>query len=110
MNGSKKKRKEANQHLGSSFDDFLRAEGIEADVTTAACRTVIAWLVADYMRQQKISKSHMAKMMNTSRAAVDRLLDPHGGGITINTLEKAAAIFGKRVRIDFADSEPARAA
>ena len=110
MKRSRARRSKSNQHLGSSFDDFLRAEGIEADVTTAACRAVIAWLVADYMRQQKISKSHMAKLMNTSRAAVDRFLDPHGGGVTINTLEKAAAIFGKRVRIDFADSKPARAA
>jgi len=95
----------ANPHIGSSFDDFLAEEGIEAPVVDRACRKVIAHLVARWMGQLGVSKSEMARRMETSRQAVDRLLDPNGPGLTIDTLERAALAVGKRVVIDFEDAE-----
>lgn len=97
--------KRGNPHIGSSFDDFLVEEGIEAEVTTAACREIIARLVTDCMEQYGLTKTEMARRMNTSRQALDRLLDPKGGGLTLDTLERAAAAVGKRVRIDFEDAD-----
>lgn len=97
--------RQGNPHIGSSFDDFLREEGIEAEVTTAACREVIAHLVAESMERSGISKTEMARRMQTSRQALDRLLNPEGGGLTLDTLERAAAAVGKRLRVDFEDAD-----
>jgi hypothetical protein len=94
-----------NPHIGSSFDDFLTEEGITAPVVDRACRKVIAHLVAHWMGHFRLTKSEMARRMDTSRQAVDRLLDPSGPGLTIDTLERAAHAVGKRVIIDFADAE-----
>jgi predicted XRE-type DNA-binding protein len=92
-----------NPHIGSSFDDFLEEEGIAAEVTERAVREVIAHLVLDHMERAKLTKTEMAARMHTSRQAVDRLLDPESGGLTLDTLERAANAVGKRVRISFDD-------
>jgi len=94
-----------NKHIGSSFDDFLDEEGIEHAVVDRACRKVIAHLVARWMGEHELSKTEMARRMDTSRSALDRLLDPNGPGLTLDTLERAARAVGKRVVIDFEDDE-----
>jgi antitoxin HicB len=93
----------SNPHIGSGFDDFLEEEGIAAEVAERAVREVIAHLVLDHMEQAKLTKTEMAARMHTSRQALDRLLDPEGGGLTLDTLERAASAVGKRVRISFDD-------
>lgn len=100
--------KKQNQHVGSSFDDFLIEEGLQAKVTTQACREVIAWIIADAMEKHNLSKTQMAARMSTSRQQLDRLLNPHGPGITLDTLERAAAAVGKRVTIGFEDVDEGR--
>ena len=95
--------KEKNPHIGSSFDDFLQEEGIRSEATARAAREVIAWLVASWMERLGLTKTEMAERMHTSRQALDRLLDPNGGGVTLDTMERAAAAVGKRVRIEFED-------
>jgi len=92
-----------NPHIGSSFDDFLEEEGIIAEVTGQAIREIIAQLVIDHMAEAKLTKTEMAARMHTSRQALARLLDPKGGGLTLDTLERAAGAVGKRVRISFED-------
>lgn len=93
----------SNPHIGSSFDDFLEEEGIGAEVTGRAVREIIAQLVIDHMAQANLTKTEMAARMHTSRQALARLLDPKGGGLTLDTLERAAGAVGKRVRISFDD-------
>jgi hypothetical protein len=86
--------------MGSSFDGFLESEGLLHKATVAAQKRVIAWRVAQGMKEQSLSKSQMAGRMRTSRAALDRLLDPDNAGVTLATMGRAAAALGKRLRID----------
>jgi antitoxin HicB len=53
---------------------------------------------------EKMTKTSVAKAMGTSRAAVDRLLDPENTSVTLNTLGKAASILGKRIKIELVES------
>ena len=99
--------KSRNRHLGSSLDEFLLEDGIWASVTRHACKKAIAHLISECMEQRSISKTEMAARMRTSRQALDRLLNPDLGGLTLDTLERAAAALGKRVTIGFEDVAPA---
>jgi antitoxin HicB len=69
-----KKRK--NKHLGSSFDAYLVEEGLYEEATSVAWKRVLSWEVSEAMKKEGISKSEMAKRMNTSRSQLERLLDP----------------------------------
>lgn len=92
-----------NCHLGSAFDDFLEQEGILNEVTEVALKRVLAWQVEQAMKERGLTKSKMAKSMQTSRAALDRLLDPEYDSVTLRTLDKAARAVGKRIKIDLVD-------
>lgn len=87
-------------HLGSSLDDFLEEEGLLADAEAVAVKRVLAFQLAQLMAAQDVSKAEMARRMNTSRAAVNRLLDPDSEGATLATLEKAAAVLGRRLHVE----------
>jgi antitoxin HicB len=93
-----------NCHLGSSFDNFLEDDGILNEVTEVALKRVLAWQVEQAMKERGLSKSKMAKSMQTSRAALDRLLDPEYESVTLRTLDKAARAVGKRIKIDLVDA------
>lgn len=88
------------KNIGSSFDSWLRAEGIHQEVTGTAIRRVLARQVEAAMKEKKFSKAEMARRMNTSRSALDRLLDPEYESVTLNTLYKAAAAVGRELRIE----------
>ena len=88
--------------IGSSFDDFLKEEGIYEEVTARAIKRVIARQLDALMEDQGLTKSELAKRMKTSRAQLDRLLDPENGSVTLHTLHRAAAILGKRLRVELA--------
>jgi len=90
------------RHIGSNFDDFLREEGLLADAEAVAIKRVVAMQVATMMEKQQLSKAEMARRMNTSRSALDRLLDPTNASVTLQTLERAAQALGKRLRVEFA--------
>ena len=85
-----------------SFDDFLAAEGLLADAESVAIKRVLAFQVAQLMKDEGISKTEMARRMKTSRSALERLLDPENDSVTLQTLEHAAQALGKRLRIEFA--------
>ena len=87
------------QHLGSSLDDFLAEEGMLADAEAIAWKRMIAFQIAQLMQEQNVSKTEIARRMQTSRASVDRLLDPENESATLITLEKAALALGKRLQI-----------
>jgi predicted transcriptional regulator len=88
-----------NPHIGSSFDSWLAEAGIRKEATAAAIKAVIARQLASEMKKKKITKQRMALLMKTSRAQVDRLLDPDNGGATIESLQRAAKIVGRELRM-----------
>jgi predicted XRE-type DNA-binding protein len=87
------------KHMGSSIDEFLKEEGIFEEAQTQAIKEVVAWQLAQAMKIKKISKSRMAALLKTSRTQVDRLLDPKND-ITLSSLQRAAAMVGRRVTIE----------
>jgi antitoxin HicB len=92
--------KKRNPHIGSSLNDFLKEEGILEETRTAALKEALAWQVQKAMKKAKINKVQMARRMQTSRAALDRLLDPGNGSVTLQTLCKAARAVGRDLRIE----------
>jgi antitoxin HicB len=87
-----------NPHDGTTLDDFLEAEGISEEVQAAALKRAIALRIADPMEENK--KSALAKRMHTSRAALDRPLDPSNPSVTLATPTRASAALGHRVKIE----------
>ncbi len=94
-----KKRKKRGNHMGSSIDDFLKGEGIFEEAQAQAVKEVVAWQLDEAMKKQKISKNKMATLLKTSRTQVDRLLNPKND-ITLSSLQRAAAVVGRRVMIE----------
>jgi DNA-binding Xre family transcriptional regulator len=86
--------------IGSSFDDFLKEEGIYEEVTARAIKRVIARQLGALMKEQGISKTDLAKTMKTSRAQLDRLLDPDNESVTLGTLARAAQAVGRNLRME----------
>ena len=87
------------EHMGSSIDGFLKEEGIFDEAQAQAVKEVVAWKLAEAMRKKKISKARMATLLKTSRTQIDRLLDPKHD-ITLSSLQRAAAMVGRRVTIE----------
>jgi antitoxin HicB len=88
------------KNIGSSFDSWLREEGIYEQVTSNAIKHVLARQVTEAMKERSLSKAEMAKRMHTSRASLDRLLDPNNDAVTLATLQKAAAAVGREIRLE----------
>ncbi len=88
------------ENIGSSFDSWLREEGIYEETTAVAIKRVLARQISQEMVDRKISKSDMARRMNTSRAALDRLLDSENDAVTLNTLSKAATAVGRQLHLE----------
>ncbi|EMB20414.1 XRE family transcriptional regulator [Treponema denticola] len=85
------------KYVGSSFEDFLEEENIEVEVRNEAIKRLISYNLVNEMNAQNINKTEMAKKMNTSRAALDRLLNPKNDSVTLATLTKAANVLGKKL-------------
>jgi hypothetical protein len=94
-----KKRKNRKKRVGSNIDDFLKEVGIFEEAQAQAVKEVVAWQLDEAMKKQKISKNKMAALLKTSRTQVDRLLNPTSD-ITLSSLQRAAAMVGRRVRIE----------
>ena len=88
------------KHIGSSFDSWLHEEGFYEEVTGAAIKRVLSRQIAEAMAEQKLTKTEMASRMHTSRAALDRLLDPEHEAVTLSTLRKAAQVVGRQLRLE----------
>jgi predicted XRE-type DNA-binding protein len=87
-----------NNSIGSSFDDFLVEEGISEEVEVGAIKKIIAYQLQEIIKKEQLTKTALATRLETSRAAVDRLLDPENESITLLTLKKAANVLGKKLR------------
>jgi antitoxin HicB len=86
--------------IGSSFDDFLKESSIYEEVTARAIKSVIARQLEVLMANEHLTKSALAKRMNTSRAQLDRLLDPENASVTLETLVRAASAVGRNLRME----------
>lgn len=92
-------------HIGSSLDAFLAEEGMLEECEAQAIKELLAMQVSEAMKKEGISKSEMARRMNTSRPALDRLLDARNTSVTLHTLQRAAAAIGKRLRLELVKAE-----
>jgi len=90
----------AKKNIGSDFDEFLDEEGLLEDVTAVAVKRYIAFQLAAKMDETNLSKAEMARRMETSRSALDRLLDPDNSSVTLQTLQSAVRALGGRLKIE----------
>jgi DNA-binding Xre family transcriptional regulator len=86
--------------IGSSFDDFLKEEGAYEEVTARAIKRVLVRQLDQLMKREDISKTELATRMKTSRAQLDRLLDPENESVTLGTLTRAAQAVGRHLRME----------
>lgn len=88
-----------NKHIGSSLDEFLAEEDLFESSQSVAIKRVISWQLTQFMKKENVSKAAMAARMNTSRSALDRLLDPDNESVTLNTLQNAARAIGAHLEM-----------
>lgn len=88
-----------NMHIGSDFDDLLREEGLLEEVQATAVKRVLASELEKSMQEARLTKTAMARRMRTTRAQLDRLLNPENPSTTLATLVKAAQAVGKKLKI-----------
>jgi predicted XRE-type DNA-binding protein len=93
--------KRGNPHRGSSFADFLENQGVAPEVTVLALKRVLSVQLQEIIEAEKMSKTQLAARMHTSRAAVDRLLDPSNSSLTFASVGKAAAALGRKIEVRF---------
>ena len=94
-------KKKSNPHRGATLDAFLAEEGILEETQNLAIKEVLAWQIQQAMTARKLSRNRMAQAMGTSRSQIGRLLDPKDGNVTLATLQRAAKIVGRKVRVEF---------
>lgn len=90
------------RNVGSDFDAFLEEEGLLEETTVRAVKRYIAFRLAERMSEARLSKSEMARRMDTSRSALERLLDPDNPSVTLQTLQSAVQALGGRLKIELA--------
>ena len=91
-----------NPRQGTSLEDFLNEDGHLEIATRVAVKRVIAWQLQEEMNRRKLTKTAMAKMMQTSRMQLDRVLNPDDNNVTLETLEKAASAVGRSLKLELA--------
>lgn len=84
----------------STLDDFLGEQGTREAFQEVAVKEVLAWQIEQAMNDQKLSRKRLAERMGTSRSQIRRLLDPKDGNVTLATLQRAAEILGRKMRLD----------
>jgi antitoxin HicB len=84
----------------TKLDDFLKEEGKLEEFEAVAVKEVLAWQIAEAMKTQNLSRKRLAERMKTSRSQISRLLDPKDGNVTIRTLQRAAKMVGRRLRLE----------
>ena len=87
-----------NKHIGSNFDDFLREEGMLEEIEEVVAKKIFVFQMEKEMQKQGIDKVELAERMETSRSAVDRILDPESPS-TLRTFAKAARALGRHLKI-----------
>ena len=84
----------------TTLDDVLEAEGTREHFQAVAIKEVLAWQIEQAMKDQGLSRTRLAERMGTSRSQISRLLDPADGNVTLTTLQRAAEMVGRKVRLE----------
>jgi predicted XRE-type DNA-binding protein len=84
----------------TTLDEFLTDEGKLEEFEAVAVKEVLAWQITEAMKAQNLSRRRLAERMRTSRSQISRLLDPKDGNVTIATLQRAAKIVGRKLRLE----------
>ena len=92
-------------HIGSDLEDFLAEENMLDTTTAAALKRALVWQIQTEMKLQHLTKTSMAKRMNTSRSSLDRLLDENDTSLTLTTLASAAQPLGKQIKIELVGTD-----
>jgi antitoxin HicB len=97
-----KRKKKAARSVGAltTLDDFLKEQGKLEEFEAVAIKEVLAWQIEQAMKAQNISRKRLAERMKTSRSQISRLLDPKDGNVTIATLQRAARIVCRTLRLE----------
>jgi len=95
----KKKARRSTKEL-TTLDEFLKSEGKLEEFEAVAVKEVLAWQIGEAMKAQDLSRKGLAERVKTSRSQVGRLLDPWDGNVTIATLQRAARIVGRKLRLE----------
>lgn len=90
----------AKKNIGSGFDEFLREDGLLEEATAVAVKRVVAYQLEQKMSESKLSKTEMARRMDTSRSSLNRLLDPENASVTLHTLQSAVQVLGGKLKIE----------
>ena len=88
------------KNRGTHIEELLAEDGILEETTNAAIKSVLAWQLTQEMKRKKMTKLKMAAAMKTSRAQLDRVLDPKNNNVTFATLERAAKAVGRKLRME----------
>ncbi len=97
----KKKKKTARSAAKlATLDDFLKGEGKLEEFQAVAVKEVLAWQIGEAMKAMNLSRRRLAERMHTSRSQIGRLLDPKDGNVTLTTLQRAATIVGRKLRLE----------
>lgn len=88
------------KHHGSTLDSLLAEDGLLDEAKYIATKKVIAAQISREMKRKKLSKTELANRMSTTRAQLDRLLDPDNDSVTLHTLKRAAKALGKTLKLE----------
>jgi len=82
------------------LDDLLHHERPSEEFEALAVKEALACQIAEAMKAQNLSRKRLAERMKTSRSQISRLLDPKDGNITLATLQRAAKMVGRTLRLE----------
>src|SRR5688572_14603762 len=86
--------------IGSSFNDFMKDEGLDQEASAVAIKRVLAWQLENAMAKEGVTKNEMARRMRTSRSQLERILDPDNDKIQLDTAFKAARVLGRELKLE----------
>ena len=90
------------KHIGSDFDDFLKADGLLAECEAGALKRVVAWQIEQEMKRRRITRAKLASRMKTSRGVLDRLFSDNDSVVSLQLLEQAALALGRKLKVELA--------
>jgi len=90
-----------NAYRGSDFRDFLAGEGNLPEVEARTLKRVVSLQLQQFIEQEHVTKTELDSRMKTSRASLDRMLDPSNPSLTVASLGKAAAALGRKMELRF---------
>jgi len=96
----KKKKSPRSPAKLSTLDDLLKEDGKLEEFQATAIKEVLAWQIVEAMKANNISRNGLAARMKTSRSQIGRLLDPKDGNVTLATLQRAARMVGRSLRLE----------